>query len=282
MTATSPAHIPWVERILATLGHVAAHLDDDLDPRDLARRAGFSPHHFHRVFRGMTGESVMGHVRRLRLERAAMRLKHGEAPVTAVALSSGYGSHEAFTRAFRDRFGVAPRDFRDAARGESATDDAAVTIRSIEARRCLAVRHVGPYDGVGAAWDALLGHAYAHGLVAGAPRTLGLVHDDPDITDAAHCRYEAALVLEPGVPVPDAATLPEGFVLRTVPAGRWATLVHVGPFDTMQASYDALLGRALPRRGIELADEPTVEVTLDDPRTTPPERLRTEIQVRLA
>jgi hypothetical protein len=37
-----------------------------------------------------------------------------------------------------------------------------------------------------------------------------------------------------------------------------------------------------PQRGVNLADEPTVEVTLDDPRTTPPERLRTEMRVRLA
>jgi AraC family transcriptional regulator len=276
----APVHVPWVDRILAVLDHVHAHLDADLEPLDLARRAGFSPHHFHRVFRGMTGESVMGHVRRLRLERAAMRLKHGDAPVTQVALDSGYGSHEAFTRAFRDHFGVAPRDFRGDA--TDATTAVAVTIRSEPARRCLTVRHVGPYDGVGAAWEALFAYAFPAGLVRGVPRTLGLVHDDPEITPPAKCRYEAALVLESDAPTPDARTLPSGFALRELAGGRWATLVHVGPFETIQASYDALLGRALPRRGVELADEPTVEVPLNDPRTTPPAELRTEIQVRLA
>jgi hypothetical protein len=51
---------------------------------------------------------------------------------------------------------------------------------------------------------------------------------------------------------------------------------------TIQSTYDARLGQALPRRGIELADGPTVEVTLDDPRTTPPPMLHTDIRVRLA
>ncbi|MEL6185057.1 MAG: helix-turn-helix transcriptional regulator, partial [Myxococcota bacterium] len=98
---------PWADRVLDVLDEIHARLDDDtLEPAQLADHAGFSRHHFHRVFRGMTGESVMGLVRRLRMERAAQRLRFGDAPVTDVALASGYGSHEAFTRAFRDRFGV--------------------------------------------------------------------------------------------------------------------------------------------------------------------------------
>lgn len=278
MTDPTPRHIPWVERMLATLDHIHAHLDRDLDPLDLARHAGFSPHHFHRVFRGMLGESVMGYVRRLRLERAALRLKHADAPVSAVALEAGYGSHEAFTRAFRDRFGVAPSEFR----GDAADAVPAITLLREPERTLLAARHVGPYDGVGAAWELLMATVAPLGWLATPPVTMGLVYDDPDITAPAQCRYEAALVIPAGQPavVPEGA--PPSLVVRTLPAGTWAGLVHVGGYDTIQATYDALLGRALPRRGVELADEPTVEVTLDDPRTTPPERLRTEIRVRLA
>lgn len=70
----------WVERILRVVDYIGSHLDDELDPKELAKIAGFSLHHFHRVFRGMLGESVMGFVRRLRLERAAMRLKFSDEP----------------------------------------------------------------------------------------------------------------------------------------------------------------------------------------------------------
>jgi AraC family transcriptional regulator len=277
----SPVHVPWVDRMLAVLDHIHAHLDAELDPRDLARLAGFSPHYFHRVFRGMLGESVMEHVRRLRLERAALRLKHGTEPVTVIALDSGYGSHEAFTRAFRDRFGVAPRDFRSETQPTS-TIDGLLVLRDEPPRTLLTVRHVGPYDGVAVAWDALFAFAIPHGLVQGPPLTMGFVHDDSEITAPTQCRYEAALVLADGVPVPDARTLPSGVAVRTLAAGRWACMTHVGPFDTIQATYDALLGRALPRRGLDLADEPTLEISTDDPRVVPPAELRTEIRVRLA
>jgi AraC family transcriptional regulator len=263
--------------MLRTLDHIHAHLDADVNPAELARLAGFSPHHFHRVFRGMVGESVMGYVRRLRLERAALRLKHGEASVSAVAIDAGYGSHEAFTRAFRDRFGVVPSAFRDT---DVASEPPIRLMREPE-RQLLAARHIGAYEGVGAAWETLIGVAGRLGWLATPPITMGLVYDDPDITEAAQCRYEAAIVVPDGQPAVVPGWAPPTMILRTLPAGTWACLVHVGGYDSIQSTYDALLGQALPRRGIELADEPTVEVTLDDPRTTPPDRLRTDIRVRL-
>ncbi len=61
-------------RILRVLVHIPNHLDEVVALEELAAIAYFSPHHFHRIFRGMVGESVMEHIRRLRLDRAAHRL----------------------------------------------------------------------------------------------------------------------------------------------------------------------------------------------------------------
>lgn len=88
----------YKRRMQKVLGHIQLHLDDPLPLDELAGVASFSPYHFHRVFRGMVGEPVKEYVRRLRLERAAMRL-HAGAAVTEVAFEAGYESHEAFTRA---------------------------------------------------------------------------------------------------------------------------------------------------------------------------------------
>src|SRR5205085_6955962 len=102
------------ERVLRVLVYIQNHLDDALALDDLAAVAHFSPYHFHRIFRGMVGESVMEHVRRLRLERAAHRLKFTDQPVTRIAFDAGYEAHEAFTRAFGAMFGTAPSQFRAA------------------------------------------------------------------------------------------------------------------------------------------------------------------------
>ena len=64
----------------------------------------------------MVGESVRQYVRRLRLERAAARLKLSHALITRIALDAGYESHEAFTRSFRALFGASPSQFRSSRR----------------------------------------------------------------------------------------------------------------------------------------------------------------------
>src|SRR5262249_14707685 len=101
-------------RILAAQALLEQNLDEPLDPAALARAASFSLHHFHRIFRALVGESAMEHVRRLRLERAARKLRAaGEARIVDLALEAGYESHEAFTRAFASRFGESPSSFRE-------------------------------------------------------------------------------------------------------------------------------------------------------------------------
>lgn len=79
----------------------------------LAGVAHFSPWHFHRVFQAMTGETLADCVRRLRLEAAAQRLITRPAEsALSVALDLGFGSAEAFTRAFKAHFGIPPAAWR--------------------------------------------------------------------------------------------------------------------------------------------------------------------------
>jgi AraC family transcriptional regulator len=272
------APTPWLDRILRATDHIHQHLDDDLLPEDLARIASFSLHHFHRVFRGITGESVMAYVRRLRMERAAQRLKYTAAPITEVAMASGYGSHEAFTRAFHGHFGESPSAYRDRAELPSSSA-ATILLRDEPARAGIAMRHVGSYEDCGRAWAELAAIAAASGFANRERASLGLCYDDPDVTEHARLRYDALLVLDPAA-MP--ARIPPRCVSRTVPAGRYAVALHVGPFDTLPDTYLELLGHWLPRRGLELADEPVVEAYLDDPHTTAPADMRTEVCVRIA
>ena len=78
------------------VARIAAQLDDALDVHALGRAAALSPLHFHRVFRGMMGETPLELHRRLRLERAAFQLATTDLPVTQIAFDAGYETHEAF------------------------------------------------------------------------------------------------------------------------------------------------------------------------------------------
>jgi AraC family transcriptional regulator len=277
------------ERILRTLAHIQADLDDALELDGLARVACFSPYHFHRVFRGLVGEPVQEHVRRLRLERAAQRLKLQDEAVTSVALDAGYESHEAFTRAFHTMFGMSPSQFRAAHEGAPDSpsgvhyDDASgyhppdygapppVEIKTLGPQRVVFLRHTGPYDQVGATWGKLAAWAGARGLFGPGTRFIGVSYDDPQITPPEKLRYDAAITVSRPVQ-------PEGeFGVMEIAGGDYATLMHKGPYETLERAYQMLLGAWLPQSGRELRDAPCFEVYLNSPQNTRPEELLTVI-----
>jgi AraC family transcriptional regulator len=107
--ATLAAHDARLSRAHA---HLAAHLDEPPDHATLARLAGVSPRQFERVFVRLFGETPRACLRRLRLERAADRLRRGRSPILPLALAAGFASHEAFSRSFKRHFGHTPAAYR--------------------------------------------------------------------------------------------------------------------------------------------------------------------------
>ena len=103
----------YQRRIDRVLDHIRTHLAEPLDLATLAEVAHFSPWHFHRIFQGMTGETLADAVRRLRLEAAALRLVHRPHDAAlGIALGVGFASAEVFSRAFKAHFGMTPTAWR--------------------------------------------------------------------------------------------------------------------------------------------------------------------------
>lgn len=278
------------------LGHIQMHLDDAISPSDLAEVACFAPHHFHRVFKGMIGETIMEHIRRLRLERAAWRLKFTDQAITQIAFDACYETHEAFSRAFRKRFDDSPTGFREAHRSlefppapnavhyspdtplpalDHPSASAPVEIRECEPRRVVFVRHVGPYEQCLVAWDTLMEWAAPRGLIAPGAEMLGICHDDPDVTPADKIRYDACLTFNGSVET-------SGEIgVTTIPGGEYAVQRFVGPYEQLEDAYALLFGRMLPQIGREPSMEPCVEKYWNDPETTPADELETDVCVLL-
>jgi AraC family transcriptional regulator len=100
-------------RMHRVLEHIDRHLDQALDLRTLGRVAHFSAFHFHRVFSSWTGETLGDYLRRRPLEIAAIRLVgQRKLSILNVAVSVGFGSTEAFARAFKARFGCTASAWR--------------------------------------------------------------------------------------------------------------------------------------------------------------------------
>ena len=92
--------------------YILEHIDEPLSREALADIAGFSVPHFHRIFTGCVGENIASYVRRVRLERAGRKLRIGAVDITQVALAAGYETHAAFSKAFKQQYGLSPSEFR--------------------------------------------------------------------------------------------------------------------------------------------------------------------------
>lgn len=241
-------------RINAVVDHIQRHLGDDLTMEDLARLAHFSLWHFHRVFAAVTGETVQSWIKRTRVQAAADRLTYDpDVPVTTVAYELGFSSPSVLNRAFRDRFGCTPTQWRRAgdnalrtvdqaprtqlqaweeAMGDDAVVDpsppaqgsapmnASVTVQDLPAYHIAYMRHLGPYDHqpIGRLWDEFSRWAGPRDLLGPGRLSFGISHDNPEVTPPDRCRYDA------GVEVP-ADFVADGAVNTAVlPAGKYAVL----------------------------------------------------------
>src|SRR3569832_807675 len=108
----SSAECP-MSAVLRTVWFVETRFrDSELSLDAMAEHAGVSRSHLSRIFPVATGMQLSSYLRGRRLTEAAKELVNGAPDILNVALDVGYGSHEAFTRAFRAQFGVTPDDVR--------------------------------------------------------------------------------------------------------------------------------------------------------------------------
>lgn len=98
--------------IRTTLQYIEHHLTDQLPLHTLAKQAGYSRFHFHRVFQAIVGKSVVDYIRERRLAQAATDLITTDHRVIDIALLYGFGSQESFTRAFKKIYQMTPGQYR--------------------------------------------------------------------------------------------------------------------------------------------------------------------------
>lgn len=290
-----------------TVVRIVGMLDEAIDLTALAHGAALSPFHFHRVFRGMVGETPLEMHRRLRLERAASQLLRSHAAVTTLAFDAGYETHEAFTRAFRQAYGESPSAFRQNAqeasrpgrppqihlaarsgihfsptanlpairfvKGEIAMN---VTIEDMPALRVATVRHLGPYNRISEAFERLGQIAGPAGLLREGAIMLAIYHDDPETTPAEQLQSDA------GITVLQSAPLPHGLDEKTLALGQYARATHLGPYATLGDTWARFMGEWLPASGKRVGSGSSYEVYRNNPSNAAPDELRTDLYLPIA
>lgn len=153
-----------------------------------------------------------------------------------------------------------------------------VTIENAAPCRVVALQHDGDYMEIGNTFEQLTIWAAGHGLLAPDTRSFGIYYDDPAAVDKAKLRSDACIA------IPDDFTLSHvshadatQYRVLNTPAGRCATLIHVGPYSDLEKAYQWLFGAWLPQSSEEPNDLPSFEEYLNDPRQVAPSALRTAV-----
>ncbi|WP_284079264.1 AraC family transcriptional regulator [Herbaspirillum aquaticum] len=244
----------------------------------LAAIAAFSPFHFHRLYRSLTGETIMDTLRHQRLALAALKLASQEGSVTEIALACGYESPQAFTRAFRQFSGQSPSAFRHKiflmTQPSRLVDVMQPPPRPLNvplveqgALKLLGLRHEGPTSTIAHT------HRRLHQLLGKRtePVRYGICFGDPD--QGTSFRYFAAVLRQAPDPL-------EGVLEPLdVPAGSYACHTVMGPYTQINASIAALYSTWLPYSSYEPDDRPLIECYRNQPHQVPQEALHTDLLI---
>jgi AraC family transcriptional regulator len=251
--------------IETAIWQVESNLRRQLSLEDIAGLCGVTPSHLTRAFASVTGNSLMRYARARRLSEAARILALGVPDILGLALETGYGSHEAFTRAFREHFGLTPECVRDARSLKhlvlmepmimDATPDVTLAPPRIEKHGPLTL--VGlvqqfPMDQIGgipSLWDKFNTHA-GH-----VPNTVGTSAYGASLsyTEEHGCEYMC------GVEVSDTSDVPPGLTARTIEPATYAKFRQPGHITLIRSTIGTIWNRWLPASGYSAAEAPLIE-----------------------
>lgn len=238
----------------------------------LAAVARFSPFHFHRLYRAMTGESVAATIRRVRLAQAAYQLAVSPASITETALEAGYDSSQSFARAFRSLTGLTPTAFQQQQQSIAANLPS-VTIGDRPPARIYGLHHEGPAQTIPHTYRRLAQALSEQGLAWSDLTRIGVGSGDPEQGEGFS--YFAGVVL------PLESTALQKLECYDLPGGRYACYRLMGSYALISSTFQTLFGSWLPQSGFEPDDRPVIEVYLNHPATVMEHEIATELLIPL-
>lgn len=278
----------YLTRINRVVDYIQHHLIEDLSLTVLAKVANFSPYHFHRLFKAITGETLNDFVRRVRLEKAGgMLVLNPQETITNIALECGFSSQAVFSRAFREYFGSSPTEFRhggwrkfsnirylkskkrnvkskirndqDLPTGDNIAgtpkkweeEPSKIEVKELPTFHVAYMRHIGPYSPeIYHFWQQFAKWAHARDLLGPGTVSLGVPHNSPVFTEPEKCHYDACLT------VPEDFQ-PEGDInVMDLPGGKYAVCRFRGTEQEHEKKFEEIFLGWMPDSGYQPDDRP--------------------------
>lgn len=260
-------HAFYHKRINAAIDFIAAHLHDKLTLQKVAAEAGFSPFHFHRIFKSITGETLTCYIKRQRMEKASKMLRHETGKeINEVAAAAGYFSAANFSRDFKAFFGVTPQEYRFKTvpdkpfRKDMKTKQNLLYkgITFLNEKMVIYTRIHGGYNPeiISPAFEQLYLFARDQRLLQTDSQFIGIGYDDPDFTPTNKCRYDACMTLSEKPELPQETA----FNTKKIASGRYAGFEFSGAKEEFAYAWDVIFRKWLIRSEYLPDDKPHLEI----------------------
>ena len=261
----------YLKPVLNALAYIEQNLTRDMKTDDVAREAAFSKYHFHRIFLAITGNSVAGYIRRRRLTEAAHALRETGNKIIEVALDYRFETPESFSRAFKNMYGLTPRQYRNhknhfAALHQPKIGPAILThlkertpmevkIITRQAFKIIGRRYFGENKNqeIKQLWDIFLPRMESIKRRINNNISYGICYPVEGENNDGAFEYIAA------VEVSDLDDIPAEMVGKTIPTRKYAVFTHKGSVDKIPETYQAIYAVWQPKSGYELIKAPDFE-----------------------
>ncbi|MEY4504280.1 MAG: hypothetical protein RL154_573 [Pseudomonadota bacterium] len=263
----------YFQSIYKVINYIEQNYNDDLTLEELSKVAGFSKYHFHRIFKSIVGKNISDYIRQVRLSSVTMKCKTN-LNITQIAQTSGYETNASFSKAFKNHFGITPKEFLKNAKNKKGNEMLEPQIVELKPIEVLYVRKTGNYvDSADEAWKTMVAFVIENGLFEKAVARYGISHDNPNVIEWHNLRYDACLELNDSVN-------PQGEISKKqIAGGKYALFIHEGSYSLIGETFRNI-GDWIIEAGVSLRDEPSFQKYLNlDPTGIKEEDLRTELYV---
>lgn len=195
----------------AIMYYIYTHIDVNIDIDALSRELNISKFHMHKVFKNIFGKNIYESVKSIRLQKAAsLLLTNRHSTISTVAQLCGYSSHSSFIKAFKGKFDVTPKEWRNGAHKNysnsvlqasnidiNSTKDfsnLSATIVNMPSMESYYIRNNGYIDNVKETWHKL--YTFLLDNRVKEYKMVALLHDNPTITDLHNCQYIACIITD--------------------------------------------------------------------------------------
>ena len=276
----------YEQRIFLVQDYICAHLDQELNLERLAKVSAFSPFHFHRIFKKISGETLFSFIQRIRLEKScAILTSRQKTKILNIALGCGFSTSSAFSKSFKKHYKMSPTEYRnthslkkskngtlDSNIGKATTcsneyistseleslysrrNNMDVRIEKLSKYRIAYMRQIGPYGANNIQlMQKLKKWAISRDLLNDSAIILGIAHDNPEVTPPKNCRYDCCIVLS------ETYDLEQGINETALPGGKYAIFSLEHTAEALREAWNEIFSKWLPDSGYQISARPIFE-----------------------